>query len=297
MSGSTGDGRIPPKPERKKATTKAVTAVKRPKSSEVPSVEESVTVSKSSTPSSTADVRHPFGVRRLDDLLDGGLKSTTFTLLYGPAFLGKEQLSHLMISSALERGVPAIIIHTDATHDDMQEKLSPLLPNIAEHAKAGLLQYVDCYSRSIDVDESTQPNVHYVDGPMDLNGISLAVNEAQRRLQADHDHHILIINSLSTIIAYSDARTAFRFLQVMLGKDRRVGGTSLVMMDQGMHAEDEVQMMRHLMSGSIDVRDHNGKFQLKVQGITTQETLNWIDYRYQQGKFEVTGSFAPGRIR
>ncbi len=297
MSGSTGDGRIPPKPAGKKTTTKAVNAVKRPKSSEVPSVEESVTISKSSTPSSTDDLRHPFGVRRLDDLLGGGLKSTTFTLLYGPAFLGKEQLSYLMIASALEHGVPAIIIHTDATHQDVQEKLGVLAPNIADHAKAGLLQYVDCYSRSIDVDDSTLPNVHYVDGPMDLNGISLAVNEAQRRLQADHDHHVLAINSLSTVIAYSDARTAFRFLQVLLGKDRRVGGTSLILMDQGMHADDEVQMIRHLMNGSIDVRDHNGKFQLKVQGITTQESLNWIDYRYQQGRFEVTGSFAPGRIR
>lgn len=295
MTAGSSGGRIAPSKGGKKSTSASVNAVKRPKASDRSSSGESVAKSESS--SASAAKRHPFGVRRLDDLLGGGLKDGTFTLLFGPAFLGKEHLSHLLVSSVLQHGIPAIVIHTDSTHEDLEEKLAGLVPEASDHAKSGLLQYVDCYSRSIEADESTSPNVHYVDGPMDLNGINLAVNEAQRRLQADHDHHIVVIDSLSTIIAYSDAPTAFRFLQVLLGKDRRVGGTSLVLMDQGMHSEDEVQMMRHLMSGSIDVRDHNGKFQLKVQGITTQETLNWIDYRYQRGRFEVTGSFAPGRIR
>ena len=251
----------------------------------------------SRSPGGTTD-RHPLGVRRLDDLLDGGLERGTFTLLYGPPFLGKEHLSRLCVLEAVRAGIPAVLIHTDATADDMHAHFTALDADVVEQAvKRGLLQYIDCYSRPIEANESRAPNVRYVDGPMDLNGISLALNEAQRRLQADHDHHVVILDNLSTIIAYANTQTTFRFLQVLLGKGRRVGATNLVLLDQGMHSEPEVQTFRHLMTGSIDVRDHNGKYQLKVLGISNQEGLGWIDYRYHKDRFQVTGSFAPGRIR
>lgn len=242
-------------------------------------------------------IRHPFGVRRLDDLLDGGLEERTFTLLYGPPFLGKENLSRRLVIEALGRGVPAIIIHTDATADQVVERMEAMGDGVAEARKKGLLQLVDCYTRPIEAKESTAPHVHYVDGPNDLNGLNLAINGAQRKLQADHDHHILVIDSLSTIIAYANAQTAFRFLHVLLGKSRNVGATALVLLDEGMHSSAEVQTFRHLMTGSLDVRDHTGKYQLKVLGIGNQEGLGWIDYRYHRDQFRVTGSFAPGRIR
>jgi KaiC/GvpD/RAD55 family RecA-like ATPase len=235
-------------------------------------------------------------VRRLDDLLDGGLAQGAAAMLYGPPFVGKEVLARLFLLAGARKGIPGVMVLTSAAADDVRRQLAAIDKDFAEHEKRGLIRFVDAYSKTIGADDE-QPNVEYVDGPMNLNGVSLGVNNAQKKIIADHAEHRLVVDSLSTLITYTNAQTTFRFMQVLVGKARRAGATTIMLMDHGMHSDPEVQTFKHLADGLVEVKTDGTSYLLKVDGLGITENRGWVEYRFTPGTFEITGSFAAGRIR
>jgi len=236
------------------------------------------------------------GVKRLDALLSGGIPTGAAALVYGPPFLGKEVLARRFLLASMKAKVPAIDVLTNVAAADVRKSLSDSEAGYEALEKEHLLRFVDTYRRSIGAADKF-PDATYLDNAMDLNGIALAVNKVQADLIAKHDRHALVLNSVSTLIAYSNAQTAFRFLQTLIGRTRRVGATSLYLMDHGMHSEADVQMFKHLMSGTIELREAAGKTQVKVEGLGAPSGPGWVDYKFDDKSFEITGSFAAGRIR
>ena len=238
----------------------------------------------------------PTGVKRLDDQLKGGLPERSTTLLFGPPFVGREVLLRQYLTTSLRAGVPAVAVLTDSTWSDLRRLLEAADPAFPDHEKKNLLRYVDTYSRSIGTTEN-HPSVEYVDGLMNFNAVSLAVNNAEREFIRNHAQHALVFDSISTLIAYTNAGTAFRYLQVLLGKTKAAGATSLLTLSQGMHTDAEVQMVKHLVDGVIELKQENGKNVLRVDGLGVTDTRGWVEYQFNEQKLEVTGSFAAGRIR
>lgn len=236
------------------------------------------------------------GVTRLDELLKGGIPEGDFSLVYGPPFIGKETLARLFFLTGYRQDTPSVYIVTGRTSEELRTDLTRIDPDYPRFERSGQAWFIDTYSRSVGADED-HPYTEYVDGPMNLNGISLALNNVQRRLVQEHRTHRLVLDSVSTLIAYINAQTAFRFMQVLIGKARRAGATGMFLLDEGMHTEAEVQTFKHLADGEVAFRNHNGKNQLQVQGLGIQEVPGWVDYRADERSLEITGSFAAGRIR
>lgn len=236
------------------------------------------------------------GVRRLDDLLDGGLPPASTTLLYGPPFLGKELLSRLFLLQGMRQGIPGILVLTGQATSDARQQLALIDPAYPELEREGLIQFVDTYSKSIGAEDDFA-QAEYVDGPVNLNAVSLAVNNAQRRVIADHPAHRMVYDSVSTTVTYTNAQTTFRFLQVLVGKAKRAGATTMLLLEQGMHSDAEVQTFKHLSDGVIEVRADGQANFLQVHGIGVTENRGWVEYRFSEKAFDVTGSFSAGRIR
>lgn len=239
--------------------------------------------------------RLPMGVRRLDQLLGGGIAPGSAVLVYGPPFLGKETLARRFFQTSVESGVPGVYVLTNAATADVRKELAKS-PAFARAEASHLARYVDTYSRSIGAEEAFR-DAEFLDGALDLNGITLAVNKVQADLIGEHDAHAFVLDSISTLVAYTNPATAFRFLQTLIGRTRRVGATGLFLMDQGMHADADVQMFKHLMTGVIEVRDAGGKPQMRVEGLGAPVGVGWVDYKFDAAQIEITGSFAAGRIR
>lgn len=236
------------------------------------------------------------GVKRLDALLNGGIPAGSAVLVYGPPFLGKEVLARRFALANLVQGTPALFVLTNTEAADVRRDLGEAEPKYGQAEDKHLARFVDTYSRGIGAADKFA-DAEYLDGALDLNGVSLAVNKAQAGIIAKHDAHALVVDSVSTLIAYSNAQTAFRFLQTLIGRTRRVGATGFYLMDQGMHTDADVQMFKHLMSGTIELREASGKTQVQVQGLGAPQGPGWVDYKFDEKVFEVTGSFAAGRIR
>jgi KaiC/GvpD/RAD55 family RecA-like ATPase len=247
-------------------------------------------------------VKVPTGVRRLDDLLEGGLPASSTSLVYGPAFLGKEVLARLYFLHGLSLGQPGIYVLTGQATSDVRAQLEAMNPKYPEWEKQGLAHFVDTYSKTIGAEDDF-PHAEYVEGAVNLNAVSLAVNNAQRRILASHPGaggeavHRLVLDSVSTLVTYSNAQTTFRFLQVLVGKAKRAGATSLLLLQAGMHPDAEVQTFKHLTDGVLEVRSDGASNMLQVAGVGITDNRGWVEYRYSEKSFDVTGSFAAGRIR
>lgn len=200
------------------------------------------------------------------------------------------------ILTNLEKKIPAVVVLTDASAADMRKQLAASDPKYTAHEKAGLIRFVDTYSRSIGIAEN-HPCIEYVDGLLNFNAVSLAINNAEREFIREYAQHAFVLDSVSTIIAYTNAATAFRYLQVLLGKTKAAGATGLLTLSQGMHPDSEVQMVKHLVDGLIELRNDQGKTLLHVEGAGTSDSRGWVEYRLAENAFEITGSFAAGRIR
>ena len=236
------------------------------------------------------------GIGRLDELLRGGIPLQSNILVYGPPFIGKDVLLNRFALTGLKEGIPAIFVMTDKSFSNVRNEMEGINKSFLEYEEEDLIRYVDAYSTSIGIEEKN-PYVQYVDSLVNLDGISTAINKAQRDLAKKSGSHRMVFQSISTPIIYKDIREVFRFLQVICGECKMAGATSLFSMEEGMHEYSEVQTMKHLMDGVIEFSEEDLRMRLRVQGCSAI-TRNWIEYEYEKDHDEIriTGAFKMGRI-
>jgi KaiC/GvpD/RAD55 family RecA-like ATPase len=236
------------------------------------------------------------GVRRLDDLMYGGLPLSSNIFIYGPPFTGKQTLLNLYIAEGLKKGIPAIYLLIDKTPSEIRDNLKLVLPKVATFEKKGLLHYIDAYSRGMGI-EGEETNTIYVDKPTDMDDILMAVTNLQKTMSGKSKYHKIALHSVSTLMAYSDAMTTFRFLQTLTSRCKRSGAASMFVMDRGMFSEAEVQTLKHLMNGVIEFKTEDLKNYLRVEGIGDVRTRGWIEYSHSTNSITLIGSFAVDHIR
>ncbi|MGQ9587826.1 MAG: DUF7504 family protein, partial [Thermoplasmata archaeon] len=235
------------------------------------------------------------GTARLDDLLLGGVPFGANVLIYGPPFTGKEVLLNSFMAEGLKKGIPALWIITEKSPKEIREEMSFVLSGYEEYEKRGLVRYVDAYSRSMG-DESQDPYTEYVESPTDYESIQKAVESAAKAFKEKHEYYRVGFRSISTLIAYLDPGTAFRFLSPVVGRRKRDKAVALYTIEKGVHGEQEIQMIGSLMDGMIEFKVENLNTFLAVRGICEVQSRAFI--RYSATKSGVTiGSFSLDHIR
>jgi len=235
------------------------------------------------------------GIDRLDELLKGGIPAVTNTLLYAPPFIGKETILKNFVSSGLDEGEPVIFVLTDKSFSEMREEMRGVNSNFLDYENEGKVKYIDVYSKGVELQEEGQ-NVVFVDSPINRERITASIISTEREFSKKYERHRLVFDSISTLIVYSDAKAVFRFLQVVSGTCKRLGATSIFSMTRGMHEEIEVQTIKHLMDGVIEMREEGARFQLRVQGCGEVISRHWIDYLLEGEEIRLTGAFRMGRV-
>jgi KaiC/GvpD/RAD55 family RecA-like ATPase len=235
------------------------------------------------------------GIDRLDELLKGGLPAVTNTLLYAAPFIGKDIIMKYYALAGLQNGEPVIFVLTDRSFMDMKKEMDQLDDDYAAYEDEGMVRYIDVYSKSVELDE-TGPHVTFVDSPVNREQITASIIKAEKAFTQEYEQHRLILDSLSTLIVYADAKAVFRFLQVVSGTCQRMGSTSIFTMTRGMHEELEVQTIKHLMDGVIEMKEEGARMQIRAQGCGEVVSRNWIDYLLEQDEVRLTGAFRMSRV-
>ena len=235
------------------------------------------------------------GTSRLDDLLLGGIPFGSNVLIYGPPFTGKEVLMNSFIADGLKKGIPAIWVITEKSPREIREEMMFVISGYDEYEKRGLVRYIDTYSRSMG-DETQDPYTDYVEAPTDYESIQKAVETAAKEFKTKHEYYRLGFRSISTLIAYLDPNTAFRFLSPVVGRRKRDRAVSMYTIEKGVHGEQEIQMLGSLMDGMIEFKVENLNTFISVKGICEVQSRAFIRYSATKSGLNI-GSFSLDHIR
>jgi KaiC/GvpD/RAD55 family RecA-like ATPase len=235
------------------------------------------------------------GIARLDDLLFGGIPFGTNASVYGPAYVGKEVVLDLFMAEGLKKGVQVLWVLTDKGPSDIREEMSFVLPSFEEYEKLGLVRYIDAYSKSMGA-EASEANTSYIDDPTDHQAILKAVDSVAAEWKKKFPTYRLGFRSVSTLIAYLDPTTTFKFLQPFVGRRKRDKAVAFYVIEKGMHEEQEIQMLGSLMDGSIEFKVEQLKSFLSIKGICDVQSRGWIRYTYTKSSVSV-GSFSLDHIK
>ena len=235
------------------------------------------------------------GTTRLDDLLLGGAPFGSNMLIYGPPFTGKEVLMNSFIAEGLKKGIPAIWVITEKSPKEIRNEMMFVLSGYEEYESRGLVRYVDTYSRSMG-DETEDPYTEYVEAPTDYESIQKALEKAAKGFKKDHEYYRMAFRSISTLIAYLDPNTAFRFLSPVAGRRKRDKAVSMYTIEKGVHGDQEIQMLGSLMDGMIEFKLENLNMFLSVKGICEVQSRAFIRYSFTKSGLNI-GSFSLDHIR
>jgi len=235
------------------------------------------------------------GNDRLDDLLLGGIPFGSNILVHGPPFVGKEVMMNQFMAEGLKKGLPVLWVLTDKTPHDIREEMNYVLSGYEEYEKLGLVKYIDSYSRSMGA-TTDDPFTTYIDEPTDHDSIMENVERTVKEYKEKHENYRLAFRSISTLIAYSDPNTAFRFLSPFCGRRKRDKAVALFTVEKGVHGEQEIQMLGSIMDGMIDFKVDQLRTFFAVSGISDVQSRSYI--RYTSSKHGLTiGTFALEHIR
>ncbi|MBN1110401.1 MAG: hypothetical protein JXA45_06550 [Methanomassiliicoccales archaeon] len=235
------------------------------------------------------------GNARLDDLLLGGMPIGSNIMLHGPPFIGKEVVANIFVVEGLRKGVPAIIVLTDKTAKNVREDMKYILSGYEEYEQLGLVRYIDTYSKAMG-DDARDPYTTYIDEPNDLERLGEEVERIAKEYKEKHEYYRLIFRSVSTLIAYSDPNSAFRFLSPLCGRRKKDQAVSLFIVEKGIHSDSEIQMLGSIMDGMVDFKVDQLKTYFAIRGISDVQSRSFIKYTATKSALTI-GSFALDHIR
>jgi KaiC/GvpD/RAD55 family RecA-like ATPase len=246
---------------------------------------------------SVADIKVKSGVRRLDDLLYGGFPAGAQLLVNGPAHTGKDVLARLFSIEGLKLGVPSIWIVTDKTWGQVREDLVGLYPQYEEDEKRGMIRFVDMYSRSVGSSASAA-GVRLLSSTDKgvLDQVAQSVNGISEELKEKFRTYRVIFESVSTVTAYLDSTSTFRFLQPFIGRRKIDQAVSYYVLDRGMHSDADLETLEHMVDGSLNLKIEQLKTFLSVKGIGETQSRAWIGYTFTKRSLNL-GSFSLDHIR
>ncbi|MGC2789467.1 MAG: ATPase domain-containing protein [Thermoplasmata archaeon] len=244
-----------------------------------------------------AEIKVKTGVRRLDDLLYGGFPAGAQLLVNGPAHTGKDVLARLFSVEGLKLNLPSIWVVTDKTWGQVRDDLVALYPKYEAAEKAGMVRFVDLYSRGVGSTQSSA-GVRLLSSTDKgvLEQLAQTVNAISEELKEKFATYRLIFESVSTVTAYLDSTATFRFLQPFIGRRKIDQAVSYYVLDRGMHSDADLETLEHMVDGSVNLKIEQLKTFLSVKGIGETQSRAWIGYTFTKRSLNL-GSFSLDHIR
>ncbi len=220
---------------------------------------------------------YSFGIKEIDK--NGRIKKGSNILLMGPAMSGKEYILNNIIWENVSKNKNAALVVT-AREPAIQilEKFKKLDPNLLL-SNVGI---VDCVSKKHGNKLVENENIKLVSGPEDLTAIGVKISQfidefcIRKKIQKIQLH----INSLSTLLMYSNVQIIFRLLHVLTGRIKMANALGIYVVDSGIHSEQIIASIKQLCNGMIEVKSENDRNFIRTIGIFSEPTP-WLEYQIE----------------
>ncbi len=200
------------------------------------------------------------GIADLDIIMEGGYANPSSIALVGPAGLEKALLAFHFLA-ARQAGDTSYLITADSTPDDIMQKSSSAGVELPANTR-----FIDCYSSTLGKQEEEETKNLFVPGPSALNDLSLAINEAMK--ESDGKKMRVVFYSFSTFMLYNPKDSILKFLQVVGGRLKKAGATTIFIIEEGVHDSQLLNMVEHNMDAVYHISDKSkGLLELRLPGI------------------------------
>ena len=183
----------------------------------------------------------------LTEPLDASVDPGT-SLLVSAACLGSaERFVTDALVAGIESGERAIAVtataEADAVRRDVRDRTE---------APGSALSVIDCVTCDRGASVNDTDRVTYVASPADLTQIGVALSEALEGFEReDVERARVTLHSVSTLLAYADLETVFRFLHVFTRRVEHAGGLGLYTVDRTAHDDQSLRTLDPLFDATV----------------------------------------------
>lgn len=217
---------------------------------------------------------YSLGIKELDELL-GGIREGTNLMMIGPPMSRKDDLLDAIVFNSLDSDGSAIIV---STREPGERVLGWFEGNGMNMATANI-GIVDCVTKTLGLGAADTENIKRASSPVDLTGIGVKISQffEEMLVRKKKEKIHLCINSLSTILMYSNIQTVFRFLHVFTGRVKAANGFGIYVVEDEMHDAQTIATLKQLFDGMIEIKAQGDTYAMRVVGLTSKPTP-WYEY-------------------
>ncbi len=235
------------------------------------------------------------GIKKLDDLLKGGIPMGSNTMMVGPPFCGREELSLLMEVSMVQRGLPLVIISFDKPAKIILEELRVISPIIDVYVQLNRLFIIDTFSLSAGLERLDSSGIIYIQTQTETKSVIEAADNVVRNFNRGVPP-VFFMYGITSLMNLMEKVELIRFFQVFTTKRKSEQTISFYLLDNANVEDQDVQALAHLMDGLILFKKEGSKSYLQVQGLTDVESRDWIETEFTKTSFSLK-SFTLSKIR
>ncbi|MCX6778083.1 MAG: RAD55 family ATPase [Candidatus Micrarchaeota archaeon] len=221
------------------------------------------------------------GIKGLDELFC--IRDCANILLMGPP--GPEKL--LFAVQFLAEGEllkqPCIYVTTDVSPSEIEEQAKHINADFSA-AEGRRSAFIDCYSWALSAPPKGRRDIP-VPGPSALDDISIGITQSLMDCEKKPEENgRIVFQSVSTLLLYNNAETAYRFIQITGARLKAAKMTTLYMLETGMHEDRAVVTLKHLMDSVIELKIEGKKNYISAP---LDGLRDWAEFKIGENGVEV----------
>lgn len=200
------------------------------------------------------------------DLSLDGVGPGTNVMVTGPSGRGARDVALHLVMDGSDDNEGILLLSADVGGRALLDRAQDLGDGI-DRSRIGV---VDCSGIDDDqqrFDEHNQP----IDDPGDLMSIEMEFSVLYETLvERGYDKVRLGVFSLSSLLAHSDLQSVSRFVHMLTGRVIATDDLGVFVVDETMQDDRTVDAIEQYCDGTIDVREADGEFEVRVRGLATE---------------------------
>jgi KaiC/GvpD/RAD55 family RecA-like ATPase len=191
------------------------------------------------------------------------IKSGANILVSGPPLSGKRQLAMNALGHGANEGEGTVIITTRDSSDRVRSDYRSLLED-PDGANVGI---VDCVTNHQGRSASDTELVRYASSPLDMTGIGIKFSEFVEEFYKERNvkKNRVLVDSLSTLLMYSDLQTVFRFMHVLTSRIEDADAIGIHVIESTAHDQEALNTLNQLFDGIVEV-EQDSSVSLRLPG-------------------------------
>jgi KaiC/GvpD/RAD55 family RecA-like ATPase len=185
------------------------------------------------------------------DFDNATLAPGTNVLVSGPPLSGKRRLAMEMLAHGSDRGEGVIVVTTRDSASRVLNDYQALVSD-PESVDIGI---VDCVTKHQGRSVRDTDVVKYASSPEDMTGIGIKFSEFVEEFRQERgiENIRVLVDSLSTLLMYSNVQTVFRFMHVFTSRVENADALGLHVMESTAHDAETMNTLKQLFAGEIAV--------------------------------------------